>query len=343
MRLKNNQELANRILQAYGLNPEKLLPEAKGYRNLILPAVLHDGRTMTAIIFKSEPDILTTIGCADNIAEHLAARGFAVRQRLDQKTLVLNQGSQNPKYAAVYSYLPGKTIPWEAYTRGHIKALGKAMSDMHAALRSFDASSLPSTETIYLKILKRMRSYFANKGVQKAMAAKLHLQLGPGRFETYQTLLEQCQRLNGRQALHMDFVRGNVLFAGEQSPDGLARITGILDFEKTSAGHPLLDIARTLAFLLVDCKFKTPDQVRKYFLYSGYAKRGKAKLPTANVRLYNSKTTLLEMLTDLFLLHDFYKFLRHNPYESLERNEHYLRTRNLLLERQLVQTTTPQP
>jgi Ser/Thr protein kinase RdoA (MazF antagonist) len=42
-------------------------------------------------------------------------------------------------------------------------------------------------------------------------------------------------------------------------------ITGIIDFEKTAAGPRIFDIARTLAFLLVDCKAKTPAQVTNYF------------------------------------------------------------------------------
>jgi Ser/Thr protein kinase RdoA (MazF antagonist) len=114
-------------------------------------------------------------------------------------------------------------------------------------------------------------------------------------------------------------VRGNILF------DDQARITGVLDFEKTAWGHPALDIARTLAFLLVDCKYKSEDKTRKYFLISGYNKRGPARTP--------GSSPLLEKLITTFLLHDFYKFLRHNPYESLRNNEHFVRTRDLLVQR----------
>ncbi|HUC90159.1 MAG TPA: phosphotransferase [Patescibacteria group bacterium] len=343
MLLKNSPDLTTSLFEAYGLTPEKLLPAASGYRNIILPAILEDGNTVTAIIFKSEPGILETVRRADAVSEYLADQGFAVRQRLDRRIILLNKKTPRPRYAAIYSYLPGQTIPWEAYTQGHIKALGKTMSDMHAALATYSHADtgLPDVEKIYGQTLGRMTNYFGNSGVRKAMKAKLAVSINPKQLKTYAELLKQCRSLPSRQVLHMDFVRGNILFDDEQDQDGLAHISGILDFEKTAIGHPLFDIARTLAFLLVDCKFKTSDQVQKYFLYSGYAKRGKAKLPALRVNLNNNQVALLELLVDVFLLHDFYKFLRHNPYESLRKNEHYVRTRNILLERGLVQTTTP--
>jgi aminoglycoside phosphotransferase (APT) family kinase protein len=114
----------------------------------------------------------------------------------------------------------------------------------------------------------------------------------------------------------MDFVRGNILFSGFE-------ITGILDFEKTALGHPIMDMARTLAFLLVDCKYKTEEKVNKYFVQSGYTKRG------ANKETINDDDRGL--LVEMFLLYDLYKFLRHNPYESLYENEHYIRTKDILV------------
>jgi hypothetical protein len=39
------------------------------------------------------------------------------------------------------------------------------------------------------------------------------------------------------------------------------------------------------------------------------------------------------------LLHDFYKFLLHNPYESLASNEHYIRTIALLKARGVLEGT----
>lgn len=114
----------------------------------------------------------------------------------------------------------------------------------------------------------------------------------------------------------MDFVRGNILFEDTD-------ISGILDFEKTASGHTIVDIARTLAFLLVDCKYKPYDKVDKYFLYSGYQKRGRSK----DIGNDDDRNQFVEM----FLFYDLYKFLLHNPYESLRLNEHHVRTKDILV------------
>ena|SRR5579862_918408 len=131
----------------------------------------------------------------------------------------------------------------------------------------------------------------------------------------------------------MDFVRGNILFTSSPTLE----ITGILDFEKAARGHPSFDIARTLAFLYVDCKYKEVDQVRRAFLLSGYHRYGRTPYRPVTVRTTLGPYDLLETLIDIFLLYDFYKFLRHNPYESLSINEHFVRTCQLLAERQLVE------
>ncbi len=114
-------------------------------------------------------------------------------------------------------------------------------------------------------------------------------------------------------------------------------MTGILDFEKTAYGHPVFDVARTLAFLLVDCEYKGEAKIRKYFLQSGYNKRGTVNFRNPIIKHGNRTTNLLESLIDLFLLYDFYKFLRHNPYEFLEQNHHYKRTRDILLTRNMLE------
>ena len=174
-------------------------------------------------------------------------------------------------------------------------------------------------------VQRHSHRYFSDHNIRDAMRRKLRLAVAPDQFIMLQTLLASCRTLPGGQALHMDFVRGNILF--DQTP----RITGVLDFEKTALGHPAFDIARTLAFLFVDCKYKDPEKVRKYFLYSGYNKRGDAPLP---------QEKLIDALVPLFLLYDFYKFLRHNPYESLAQNEHFVRTKNILLEQSLLTQPT---
>jgi len=146
--------------------------------------------------------------------------------------------------------------------------------------------------------------------------------------------------------LHLDFVRGNILFerlpshGSLQTPmvnklnfdlDQTSKLTlsiaGILDWEKTALGAPVIDVARTLAFLIIDCQCKPESKVKKYFLDSGYEKRGQQTLHYKQ---------LLDPLVELFLCYDFYKFLKHNPYEFLPQNEHFIRTTTWLKQHQLL-------
>lgn len=312
--------LVQHILEKYGFHARCVHAVQKGYRNQSWHMTLLDGHEVNIIIYKSESDILAKIKNAHAISAFLAQQGFPVRQTIDERIMCL-RGTNTKKYAALYTYLPGTTIPWEAYTQKHIKLLGKTLSDMHSALSSYDASTLPNVIDEYRLITHRMERYFNNPAIAEAIARKLEVKINPHALHPIQHTLIVIDSLTSKQPLHMDFVRGNVLFGG--SGETLT-ISGILDFEKTALGHPIVDIARTLAFLLVDCKYKSEEKVRKYFLYSGYNKRGTSKL---------SHIKLLEPLIDLFLLYDFYKFLRHNPYEYLEQNEHFVRTRELLIKR----------
>ncbi len=235
------------------------------------------------------------------------------------------------QHAAVYNYLPGHTIPWEAYTKDHIKLLGQAMSDMHTRLQTLDCP-LPNAADEYILLTQIMADYFSDKGVQKALRDKLKLSIQPDVFKSQREFLGLLDGLDGQQPLHMDFVRGNILFTESTAAQHMlslnkVAISGILDFEKTALGHPIFDIARTLAFLLVDCKYKTEEKIRKYFLVSGYNKRGANNF---------SEARLLEGLINIFLMHDLYKFLRHNPYEFLNQNQHFIRTQDLLIKRSLL-------
>lgn len=196
-----------------------------------------------------------------------------------------------------------------------LKELGQTMATMHSAVRDY-SGMLPSLIGELTALHARMQQYFVNQSVSTALQQKLDIQVSVFNFTEVFT---HASRLPA-QPLHMDFVRGNILFTGNT-------ISGILDFEKAAQGPPIFDIARTLAFLLVDCKHKPAAKIRKYFLQSGYVKRGGQQLPSPN---------LLETLVSFFLLHDFYKFLRHNPYEYLPRNEHFMRTRSILLQRGLI-------
>jgi Ser/Thr protein kinase RdoA (MazF antagonist) len=325
-----DQTIVREVLRRFGFNTGELLPTEKGYRNETHPFRAIDGRLLNLILYKSETGIIQTIQNANRASDFLAEHAFPTRQTVEPRLMRVRVGSWQ-KFAALYTYLPGRTIPWEAYTMAHLKLLGKTMSDMHAALSELETHNLPDVAAVYLKIFARMQSYFADSGVRTALAKKL--QLTPPELEHCIATLQACKHLPDQQALHMDFVRGNILFVGNLDRP---TITGILDFEKTACGHPMFDIARTLAFLLVDCKYKPPGKIRKYFLHSGYQKRGTANFNALTVKMPGGSIDLLESLVELFLLHDFYKFLHHNPYENLSANEHFARTRNTLVQRGLI-------
>lgn len=324
------------ILAQYGLSHTVVLSTEKGYRNESHSLVLANGQKANLILYKSEPGMLQRIQHANSASNYLAARGFPARRTIDSRIIQL-RAANSVKYGALYNYLPGRTIPWEAYTAMHIKLLGKTMSDMHAALRNMPlaVTTAPIAEE-YLTITRRMQTYFKDEQVSGAIRAKLALQIDPFVIVKLRKLLAACRKLPNQQTLHMDFVRGNILFEANTTPT----LSGILDFEKTAFGHPLFDIARTLAFLLVDCKHKPSEKVRKYFLYSGYTKRGSSTFRDIQI---SATETLLENLITLFLLYDLYKFLRHNPYEYLHQNEHFVRTRDLLAQQGVLAIRTQIP
>lgn len=319
------------VLEAYGLKSKRVFPFQSGYRNEIWPVLLNDGRIINVSFFKREPGSSRRIRHADAVSEHLAEHGMPTRKRIDHRLLQLTD-SQGTTNVGVYTYLPGNTIPWEAYTMKHIKLIGKTMSDMHDILKSMPTEGLDSIYDELSLIIERMENYFARQDVVRAAGQKLRIRVNTDRFATYKRVIFACRQFSDQQVLHMDFVRGNLLF-DEPRPeyalqfDGIA-LSGILDFEKTTIGHPVVDIARTLAFLLVDCKYKQPAKVYKYFFTSGYVKRGRASS-------YGSAQLRMQ-LVEFFLLYDFYKFLRHNPYESLQYNEHFIRTRDILRRRNVL-------
>lgn len=319
------------VLRAYGLKSKQILPFQKGYRNEIWPVLLDDDQMVNVSFFKREPGSVNRIQNADKVSEFLAERGMPTRRRIDPRLLQLKSSGEITNIG-VYTYLPGGTIPWDAYTMKHIKLIGRAMSDMHAILSGMDTDGLAVVYDELHHTVKHMKDYFARPEVIKAMQQKLQVQVSADRFARYNKALDDCGRLQHQQPLHMDFVRGNLLFDKSTAEhtwqlDGVA-LSGILDFEKTAVGHPLVDIARTLAFLLVDCKYKEAAKVYKYFFVSGYVKRGRSTT-------YGS-SDLSSVLVEFFLLYDFYKFLRHNPYESLQLNEHYVRTRDILRRRNVL-------
>ncbi len=319
------KELTAKILQQYGVTADDIAPVQKGYRNESYAVRTADNRVLNLIIYKREPEIVDKIKNANYVADFLAKQGMPVRRTADPRITRLTRPSSDTintaKYAALYHYLPGATIPWDAYTMRHIKLLGQMMSDMHAQLIDLPRANLPNVDDECLALLDRMQTYFDDKGVQDALTRKLDLAVHD--IHRFRSVIMNAARLPG-QALHMDFVRGNILFDGEGES---LHVSGILDFEKAAWGSPAFDIARTLAFLIVDCKYKEQTKVRKYFVHSGYNKRGGSTFTPSDT---------FEQLVDFFLLHDFYKFLRHNPFEDLEQNEHFLRTKDFLLKRNIL-------
>lgn len=316
----------------YGLPYDDVLEVQKGYRNESYPVRLKDGSYINLIFYKPDADILTRITNADFVSNILSQRNLPVRRRVNQKLIKLGSVSQTT-YAGIYNYLPGKTIPWEAYTMEHIKSLGHMLSNIHAGIKDVERPEGMNQAADELNsVLSRMSTYYNDESVQKALRQKLGVSIELGSIKQLQKIILHFRETSHDQILHMDFVRGNVLFSEHKK----SKISGVIDFEKTSYGHPLFDIARTLAFLLVDCKYKDEDKIHKYFLYSGYNKRGQSTLPRISVKYEEETHNLLWVLTRAYLLYDFYKFLKHNPYDFLEGNEHFTRTRNILVKNNMI-------
>lgn len=322
------------ILQGAGYEPLTIHPEQKGYRNRSYHWIDQQGHEHNLILFKAEQGAVSRIRRAEAVSEYLYNCGWPTRKR---QGLIMSLGSERGiRYAADYNYLPGNTLSWEGYHQMHLKLLGLTMAKMHKQLQEMNPASiasLPREADEQIQLVHEMLAYFKRPGITRAMQAKLRVEFGQidQLFEQLLHLTEGVEAHLPSQVLHMDFVRGNILYAEPAADDNKQpqlrlndiEISGILDFEKTSYGPRVFDIARTLAFLTVDCKYKTSRQVWKYFLHSGYNKRGDGQLT-------GFEFACIQRLVVLFLVHDFYKFLCHNPYESLHDNEHFVRTCQLL-------------
>jgi Ser/Thr protein kinase RdoA (MazF antagonist) len=314
------RDLVEKVCGYFEVSPSEAFPYQHGYRNEIWPMRLQSGKMVNLTFYKREIGILERIGRADYVAKYLYDTGLPTKTRYDKRLILMTAENRNV-HVGLYNYLEGETIPWEAYSMDHLKSLGKTMSRMHASLAKLPPIKLPSVYDEYRAIFRRLDKYFEERGVKRAMRSKLKLKMRDGHLDFCQQVIRRANGLPYFQAVHMDFVRGNILFAGKD-------VVGILDFEKVAIGHTITDVARTLAFLLVDCKYKTPQKITKYFLDSGYIKHGGS--PDTFDRKF------LDELIDVFLTYDFYKFLAHNPYESLKNNEHFTRTRDILIERSVL-------
>jgi Ser/Thr protein kinase RdoA (MazF antagonist) len=282
----------------------------------------------------------------DSVARYLRSRGLPAREAIEvssnkyqvsreYRTLVEIGNGKNKRFFSLFELIPGKTISWEAYTRRHLRALGMYMGKMHSALRDIDielsmiknwSDHIVSDSENLLEYLKKNKLFIEKK---------LSLKLDFSKIENavFNVSSFACPYMDPDlrpQLIHCDFVRGNILFSDVKS-DLIYQISGILDFEKMLFGKVEIDVARTLAFLFVDCKYKSEEDIIKYFLNEGYNTLG-----TVDTRQQKILFSNLENYMIYFWLRDFWKFLECNPYEDLRKNEHYVRTVKQLLIRKLV-------
>jgi Ser/Thr protein kinase RdoA (MazF antagonist) len=323
------QSLSRSAASAYGLDVARYLPTMGGYRNVIQPVEMADGSIVCLIFYKTEVGALERIRRANLVATHLAQSGLPARHQSDSRILRI-RSDHNTRYVGLYHFMPGNTIAWEAYTRHHLKQLGAVMARMHHALAAIEPAPALSTHLqadVLLEVIDDMGSYWNRVGVRSAMRRKLGIEVDTAMLDGFEKLVRTASALPGAQVLHLDLVRGNVLFSSSVHQDDSASISGILDFEKTAYGPVEFDIARTMAFLFVDCAAKTEAEIRKQFLGSGYYRRGGGR----SVSIQH-----LDALIGLYLLYDFYKLLLHNPYEDLPDNFHFRRTAAALKRRNII-------
>ncbi len=324
--MKLREDDLRKTIGAYGFDYASTLLVQSGYRNTSHIAQLTDGRLINLIVYKNEEAIVDRIKRLNRLSKHLSTSFLPVRTPIDDRIIKMS-GSGLNHYSCLYNFLPGTTIQWEAYSMKHIKLLGWALADFHNLSSDFDGE-LPNVALDFQKIFNTVQQYLSDENIISAMSTKLGVNSSISFNKIYQ-VIDKVGSLNDKQALHLDFVRGNVLFDTARPDDrfqiGSIALSGIIDLEKASYGHPIWDISRSLAFLFVDCP-KPKEKIYKYFIDSGYTKRGNRAIGTS----------YLNELVILYLIYDFYKFLRDNPYDSLSLNHHFLRTRDILIEQNVL-------
>lgn len=240
----------------------------------------------------------------------------------------------------LYRYLPGSTIPWEGYTRRHLRALGRTMAEVHKIWSKYDgeSSDIPCWGNYLESDCESMFGYFnANENfIKNKLKVKLNSERGKQTINELRGVrIEVNSQCDLYQLIHCDFVRGNILFS-DQKKDQTYPITGILDFEKVMHGPREADLGRTLAFLLVDCKYKTRQEIDQYFLREGYLL--KIDQSESYSKLSFNK---LQTYINYFWMRDFWKLLQCNPYEDLSLNFHYGKTLQELKKQKLILSIDP--
>lgn len=359
--------LVNQLLAPYQIQVDRFLPWQKGYRNYFLPLVTNHGQTLALGFFKPEANNVALLKRTNLVSSWLASQGFPTRQPVLTTTgqsligQLSTSQAHHPRLVCLYNYLPGQTIPWASYSQKHLKLTGQVLSHLHAALRHFPINQsqlFPAAVPQLASSWQTAVNYWQRPAVSSALKQKLNLSWNWPKIDQLTKLFSALTVLPG-QLLHLDLVRSNILFDSRPAkvspaavsswpaayldprfgltPSPAAKhsnqilvVSGLIDLEKMAHGPIILDLARTLAFLLVDCPTKTDHQINQYFLFSGYQKRGSTSLPTLE---------LLPSCLNLFWALDAYHFLHANPYESLPQNQHWLATRQRLISSQLLIAT----
>jgi Ser/Thr protein kinase RdoA (MazF antagonist) len=312
---------------------------SQGYMNHVLQVDINAARYVVVIYNsmryrgQSGVDFISELS---RISEYLNAKNFPARRAILAKRgvfvsqMLLEGQNSNPHLVGLYEYLPGNTLEWDGYTRRHLRALGEKMGQMHNLLSEYNSGKRPSAiqewPEYFERDNKRLMTYIGKhtKSITKKLQLKVHLNEVE---KLIKTLGQQIGEIPLRsQLIHCDFVRGNILFS-ETKLNNTYPIIGVLDFEKMLYGPVIVDVARTLAFLLVDCRYKTEAEILKYFLHEGYIVLGKG-----------SVLSVLELDPYMvyFWLRDFWKFLECNPYEDLKKNYHFNKTVEILMEKKLL-------
>ncbi|MBD3329774.1 phosphotransferase [Candidatus Dojkabacteria bacterium] len=243
-------------------------------------------------------------------------------------------GDGKQRLFGLYKFLSGSTIPWESYTRRHLRSLGRTLNQIHRTWAEYENATgdFVKWNEYIEKDSKSMLEYFNRN--EKFIKIKLGVKLD---FSAYDLLIKSIQTTfqTGFQLIHCDFVRGNILFSQKKLPK-VYPITGVLDFEKVMAAPIQVDLARTLAFLLVDCKYKTREEIIKYFITEGYLWKVEKGIPDSKLN-FNE----IQKLVNYFWMRDLWKLLQCNPYEDLSLNFHYDKTVQKLIKQKLILSIDP--
>lgn len=202
---------------------------------------------LNLVIFNNEIGSIETIQIQNKACSELAKLNLSFQIRYPKSRIIqiINKKNNFETLACLYNYIEGQTISWENYTSSRLKQIGKCLAELHLGFEAlnFDRrllSKLYPQKQICLDQTREMKSYFARLEVKLAMYKKLGIILNVN-FEKLESLVSQIESEN--KVLHMDFVRGNIIWDEDQN-----RIVGIIDFEKMSLGKVEFDIARTLVF-----------------------------------------------------------------------------------------------